>query len=874
MNLTRISGCAVLLVSLLLAACGGSGGSSDGTSKTTTTVGAAGGTVNGPDGLILTIPAGALDSNVEIGIKRAGSDAPDLPDGADPTTPMYEFTPHGIVFKEPVLVSMPAGSGTTPTQAFMYEQGGSDWHAVLLTSSGGRWSWPLTGFSWGTPPYGCIIPADRADDPYPCVGATAQAPNVTATPSAAMTSLGWYSPGGQALYPRFSLSEEAQVQWHYTVKAAADCGGATVKFIHWRPDVLGSNGYPLQTVIAEQSVAMAAVGPSDPHRVVGTAAMPAYAFDYANRATHYFGATFRCTRGYRYHNHDINLVTVDAIRVDTGNLALAAAPAITQQPADQTVTEPATATFTATSDKPTATVKWQRSNDGGATWGDIPGATSASYTTPATTTADSGAQFLAIFTNANGPTPTNAATLTVNPTPAYPVVVTHPTSQSVAVGATATFSVSVTGTPTPGLQWQVSTDGGATWTDIPGATGTSYTTPATTAGDNGKEYRVIATNGSGSAGSASATLTVSASLALLPYGKISALNAHTCAVTGGGSIYCWGNGGNGELGYGTAEYSSRPVRATGITNAEFVSAGGNSTCAIHGGGQLSCWGFMNDSLSPSSMGVSNAAWVAVGMSHACYVTTGGEIWCWGSNNYGQLGDGTQTNTPSPVQVKWANGTAVTGAVSVAAGMSFTCARMTGGEVYCWGIDSAYNARTSPVRVVRRLPNSQTMDFTITGHIAAGLNNACAIEGSAGQTVCWGFNPLGQLGDNTTNSRDTAVTVGRYGNGMVAAGTTHSCSIDSAVGSSLLCWGNGYFGNGSGLQTVLDAGSAVRVGTYYNNSTVVTAVAAGDRYTCALLAVSGDVQCWGLGNAGQIGNNDTLDVTTPTSTSAGTIFWTP
>jgi alpha-tubulin suppressor-like RCC1 family protein len=873
MNTKQALSCTLAILSLLLAACGGSGGGS-GSSKTTTTVGAAGGTVNGPDGLVLTVPAGALDSNVEIGIRRAGSDAPALPDGANASTPMYEFTPHGIVFKEPVVVSVPEGSGTVPTQVFMYEQGGSDWHAVPMTASGGRWSWPLTGFSWGVPPYGCIIPADRADDPHPCIGATAQTPNVTATPSAAMTSLGWFSPGGQALYPRYSLSEEAQVQWHYTVKAAADCGGATVKFTHWRPDVLGPNGYPLQTVIAEQSVSMASIGSSDPHRVVGTADMPTYSFNYANRGTHYFSATFRCTRGYRYHNHVINLVTVDAIRIDTGSLALPAAPAITQQPADQTVTAPATATFTAASDKAGATVQWQRSNDGGTTWTDIPGATSASYTTAATSTADSGALFRAIFTNATLPTPTNAATLTVNPTPAYPVYVSHPASQSVAVGATATFSVSVTGTPAPSLQWQVSTDGGATWTDIPGATGSSYTTPATSSGDNGKLYQVVATNASGTAYSASATLTVSASLALLPYGKISALNAHVCAISGGGAIYCWGNGANGELGYGTAEYSSRPVRATGITNAEFVSAGGNSTCAIHSGGQLSCWGFMNDSLSPSSMGVSNAAWVSVGMNHACYVNTSGEIWCWGSNTYGQLGDATQANSSSPVRVKWSNGTAVTGAVSVAAGMSYSCATMSGGEVYCWGLDSAYNARSSPVRVVLRLPSSQTMDFTITGHVAAGMNHACALESSSGQTVCWGFNPNGQLGDNTTNSRDTAVAVGRYGNGKIAAGGTHSCSLDSAVGSSLLCWGSGYFGNGGSLQSAPDAGSAVRVSTYWNNSTVVTAVATGDRFTCALLAGSGDVQCWGLGNAGQIGNGGTSDALTPTSTSAGTIFWTP
>ena len=68
--------------------------------------------------------------------------------------------------------------------------------------------------------------------------------------------------------------------------------------------------------------------------------------------------------------------------------------------------------------------------------------------------------------------------------------------------------------------------------------------------------------------------------------------------------------------------------------------------------------------------------------------------------------------------------------------------------------------------------------------------------------------------------------------------------------------------------------AGRVSTYYNNSTAISTVVAGSDFTCALLKTSGDVQCWGAGASGQIGNGGTADVLTPTSTSAGAIFWKP
>jgi len=116
------------------------------------------------------------------------------------------------------------------------------------------------------------------------------------------------------------------------------------------------------------------------------------------------------------------------------------------------------------------TYQWQKNGTA------IGGATSASYTTPATTTSDNGAQFTVVVSNLVGGVTSNAATLTV--TAVAPSITTQPVSQSVTVGQTATFSVSATGTALVSYQWQK--DGAA----IGGSNAASYTTPATTIADN------------------------------------------------------------------------------------------------------------------------------------------------------------------------------------------------------------------------------------------------------------------------------------------------------------------------------------------------------------------------------------------------------
>ncbi len=96
-----------------------------------------------------------------------------------------------------------------------------------------------------------------------------------------------------------------------------------------------------------------------------------------------------------------------------------------------------------------------------------------------------------------GPTPAQTSAPVTFQVGSTPVITAQPTSQTTSAGTTTTFSSTATGNPTPTIQWQLSTDGGTTWSNIPGATSSSYTTEATTASDNGNQYQAVFTNAAG-----------------------------------------------------------------------------------------------------------------------------------------------------------------------------------------------------------------------------------------------------------------------------------------------------------------------------------------------------------------------------------------
>ena len=136
--------------------------------------------------------------------------------------------------------------------------------------------------------------------------------------------------------------------------------------------------------------------------------------------------------------------------------------------------------------------------------------------------------------------------------------------------------------------------------------------------------------------------------------SISAGTRHTCAAYASGSVSCWGDNENGQLGdgeFGSNLYSTVPVAVLGISDAVAVAVGWEHSCALHGTGEVSCWGDNSHGevgsgqtddtvpLPAKAVGIDDAVSVTAGHWHTCALRLTGGIYCWGADHDGQLGDG-------------------------------------------------------------------------------------------------------------------------------------------------------------------------------------------------------------------------------------------
>jgi len=332
---------------------------------------------------------------------------------------------------------------------------------------------------------------------------------------------------------------------------------------------------------------------------------------------------------------------------------------------------------------------------------------------------------------------------------------------------------------------------------------------------------------------------------------------HACALTSGGGVKCWGHNSSGQLGDSTTTSRSTPVDVSGLTSGvTAVVAGQYHTCALTSSGGVKCWGSNGDGQLGDGTTTSRSTPVdvsgllsgftaaAAGTSHTCAVTSGGGVKCWGANSSGQLGDGTTTGRPIPGDVSGLT----TGVTVVDAGSGHTCALTSGGGVKCWGANSSGQLGDGTT-TGRPIPGDVTGLTTGVSVVATGSSHTCAVA-SGGGLKCWGFNFTGQLGDGTRTSRPIPGDVSGLTSGVTAvfAGSNHTCAVTSAGGAK--CWGNN--GNGQlGDGTTAMRSTPVDVSGLTSG---VTAVAGGVDHTCAV--ASGGVKCWGRNDYGQVGNGTT------------------
>src|SRR6266850_203109 len=259
--------------------------------------------------------------------------------------------------------------------------------------------------------------------------------------------------------------------------------------------------------------------------------------------------------------------------VSSNSSSTPVAPSIATAPASQTVTAGQTASFSvaAAGTGPLA-YQWKKNSVA------ISGATSSSYTTPATAISDNGAQFTVAVSNTAGSATSSAATLTVSAAAVAPSITAQPVSQTVTAGQTASFSVTATGTDHLTYQWKKN------GTAISGATSASYATPATTTSDNGAQFTVAVSNTAGSATSGAATLTVSTtavapSITAQPVSQtVTAGQTASFSVTATGTAplaYQWKKNSVAISGATSSSYTT-PATAISDNGAQFTVAVSNT----------------------------------------------------------------------------------------------------------------------------------------------------------------------------------------------------------------------------------------------------------------------------------------------------------
>jgi alpha-tubulin suppressor-like RCC1 family protein len=336
--------------------------------------------------------------------------------------------------------------------------------------------------------------------------------------------------------------------------------------------------------------------------------------------------------------------------------------------------------------------------------------------------------------------------------------------------------------------------------------------------------------------------------------EIKAGERHTCVLTSAGGVKCWGFNHDGQLGDGQGSDRSRPVDVVGLTTGvKAITAGWRHACAVTTAGGAKCWGNNHDGQLGDGTDIDRntpqnvvgllekVTAIRAGERHTCALTVSGGVKCWGNNHDGQLGDGTRKDKMAPVDVVGL----ASGITAMTDGWRHTCALTSAGGVKCWGSnhdgqlgDGTEIDRASPVDVT-----GLTSGVTA---ITARWRHTCALT-SAGGVKCWGNNHDGQLGDGTKHDRNTPVDVVGLTSGVkaIAAGWSHACALTTA--GSMKCWGGnheGQLGDGTGA----DRKGTVDVVIV---SSGITAIATGGQHTCAV--THGAVTCWGENEDGQLGD---------------------
>jgi len=351
--------------------------------------------------------------------------------------------------------------------------------------------------------------------------------------------------------------------------------------------------------------------------------------------------------------------------------------------------------------------------------------------------------------------------------------------------------------------------------------------------------------------------------------RIALGDAHTCAIKDDGTVWCFGDNSDGQLGnssFGPPD-STTPVQTSGFgtgRTAVQVAAGERHTCALLDNGEVWCWGY-NGNLELGSVGGSQpdpvkvplgagitASRIFVGGRVSCALTSDTRLTCWGQNHKGQIGNGTVLASGGVAPAAVSNIPTSFVPANVDPGGRHVCAAATGGAVWCWGDDDRNQLGTAADGAAAVNVPGQADTVTTARSVATGLDYSCAVL--TDDTVsCWGRNHLAQLGRGSVTPASTAgpaaVSIG-VPVSKVAAGKAFACALTTA--GAVWCWGEN---TASQIGDATAGSPRLAPAQVSNLGGTAVDVVAGGAHACAVLS-SGEVRCWGDNSAGQLGMGGT------------------
>ncbi|MDB4883321.1 MAG: bnr repeat-containing protein [Gemmatimonadetes bacterium] len=343
--------------------------------------------------------------------------------------------------------------------------------------------------------------------------------------------------------------------------------------------------------------------------------------------------------------------------------------------------------------------------------------------------------------------------------------------------------------------------------------------------------------------------------------------AHSCGVRIDGRLYCWGSNASGQLGVveargqcsrgpRTCEASPRAV-ATADRFTQ-VSAGERHSCAVTVGGELRCWGeniqyqtgVEAETYVPTPTAVlagMRVLQVAAGYTHSCAVRVDGVVYCWGEGRLGALGVGDTLSSVIPRPIRSDQRFS-----QVSAGRWRSCAIAVDGALWCWGSEwersvgntDYFHERLVPHRIEGAPP---LRSVSVAGSSICGVTADDAL-------YCWESNSFGQLGIGSEEGTTTPTRAAtREPMQTVSAGIIQSCGL--ARDGRALCWGNDTFGQ-LGIPRPGEHCGALecrRSPAYVFGEQRFVAVATGAGTHSCGVTTSSAMLCWGLGTEGQLGD---------------------